>query len=280
MKRKEFLKMTAPALLLMGSGQWLFGREAMDHSLNRRKRIARFVVASDGHYGQPNTPYQEYFQTFTDRVNEVHGKDPIDFAVINGDLFHDNKIFLPEVKAALDRLTPRYYVSQGNHDNCSGEEWEKTWNMPLNFSFSGKKVAYLVASTSNEKGTYLCPDLTWMEKELEKHKKADHIFIFIHINPGKLTRHAVDCPGFFTLLKKYPAVRCVFNGHDHDEEGIKKREEVSFVFDAHFGGNWGTSYRGFRMVELYQDGSILTYILDPVNKINEISIPYFQNKHS
>lgn len=276
MNRKEFIQRSAPALLLIGAGQWVFGNEALINSPDRRKRIARFVVASDGHYGQPNTNYVEYFNTFINRVNEEHASDKFDFAVINGDLFHDDKKYLPEVKMKLDGLHPTYYVSQGNHDNCTKEEWEKTWNMPLNFSFTKKNCAYIVASTSNEKGTYLCPDLTWMETELEKHKKAAHIFIFIHINPGKLTRHAVDCPGFFTLLKKYPAVRCVFNGHDHDEEGIKNRDGVSFIFDAHFGGNWGTAYRGFRIVELYQDGNLLTYIMDPGKKINELSLSPLQ----
>ena len=40
-------------------------------------------------------------------------------------------------------------------------------------------------------------------------------------------------------------------------------------FDAHFGGNWGTTYRGFRIVEVMNDNSVLTYILNPTDKLNE-----------
>ena len=58
----------------------------------------------------------------------------------------------------------------------------------------------------------------------------------------------------------------------------KKRDGVSFIFDAHFGGNWGTAYRGFRIVELYQDGNLLTYIMDPGKKINELSLSPLQKK--
>ena len=82
----------------------------------------------------------------------------------------------------------------------------------------------------------------------------------------------MDCPELFELFAKHQNIRAVFNGHDHDEEGIKHRRDIPFVFDAHFGGNWGTSYRGFRIVELMKDNSILTYIMNPVDKINEVTI--------
>ena len=93
-----------------------------------------------------------------------------------------------------------------------------------------------------------------------------------HINPVKLTTHAVDCPELLELLKKYPNVRAVFNGHDHDEENIKTKDNIPFVFDAHFGGSWGTNYRGYRIVELYNDNSIATWVMNPMEKINETSI--------
>jgi hypothetical protein len=38
--------------------------------------------------------------------------------------------------------------------------------------------------------------------------------------------------------------------------------KIPFYFDAHIGGNWGTAYKGFRVVELMQDGSLATYMLN------------------
>ena len=272
MKRKEFLRLSVPAFLLLANGNIVKANDYFLSEEHRRKVKLRFVVASDGHYGQPKTDYENYFATVVTRINEEHKKNPFAFCVINGDIIHDDKKHFPAAKKALDALHPKYYVSQGNHDHVTAEEWEAIWSMPVNLDFTIKKNSFLVATTSNEKGTYLCPDLAWFQQKLEEHKKQENIFIFIHINPGKLTKHAVDCPELFELFAKHKNIRAIFNGHDHDEEGIKTRDDIPFVFDAHFGGSWGTDYRGFRIVELMKDNSVFTYIMNPVEKINEATI--------
>lgn len=272
MKRKEFLSISVPAFLLLASGKIVKAHDCWLSEDHRRKVKLRFVVASDGHYGQPETDYGNFFTTVVSRINEEHKKNPFSFCVINGDIIHDDKNHFPAAKKALDALALKYYVSQGNHDHATAAEWESIWNMPVNLGFSIKENSFLVATTSDEKGTYLCPDLKWFRQKLEEYKQQENIFIFLHINPGKLTRHAVDCPELFELFANHTNLRAVFNGHDHDEEGIKRRDDIPFVFDAHFGGSWGTSYRGFRIVELMKDNSVLTYIMNPVEKINEAVI--------
>ena len=72
-----------------------------------------------------------------------------------------------------------------------------------------------------------------------------------------------------SICIKHKNVRAVFNGHDHNEDGIKMKNQLPFIFDAHFGGDWGTPYRGFRVVELMKDNSLVTYIMNPSEKINE-----------
>ena len=272
MKRKEFLSLSVPAFLLLANGKIVKANDYWLSEEHRRKVKLRFVVASDGHYGQPKTDYDNFFTTVVSSINEEHKKNPFSFCVINGDIIHDDKTHFPAAKKALDALAPKYYVSQGNHDHATAQEWEAIWNMPVNLDFTIKKNSFLVATTSNETGTYLCPDVAWLRQKLEEHKGQENIFIFIHINPGKLTKHAVDCPELFELFAKHKNIRAVFNGHDHDEEGIKMRGDVPFVFDAHFGGNWGTSYRGFRIVELMKDNSVMTYIMNPIEKINQATI--------
>jgi hypothetical protein len=270
MKRKEFLRLSAPAFLLLANGKIL---QAHDHFLNeaRRKVKLRFAVASDGHYGQPGTDFENYYATAVSAINLMHEKKPFSFCMVNGDIIHDDKNFYPAAKKALDNLQMKYYVSQGNHDKVSAEEWQSIWNIPVNHDFSIENNSYLIGTTSDETGKYLCPDLDWFANKLEMYKDQQNVFIFIHINPGKQTANAVDCPEFFDVLGKYKNIRAVFNGHDHDEEGIKLKNNIPFVFDAHFGGNWGTSYRGFRVVEVMKDNSIHTYIMNPLNRINETS---------
>lgn len=132
-----------------------------------------------------------------------------------------------------------------------------------------KKNAVLLGDTSNEKGEYLPPDLKWMETKLEAHKNLEHTFIFLHIPQAKWTANAIDTPAFFELLKKHPNVKAVFHGHEHDQDGVKMKDNIPFLFDSHFGGNWGTNYKGFRVVELLKDHSMLTYLMNPTEKINQ-----------
>ena len=272
MKRKEFLRISVPAFLLLANGKIVKANDYWLSEEHSRKVKIRFVVASDGHYGQPNTDYENFFSTVVSHINDEHKKNPFSFCIINGDIIHDDKTHFPAAKKTLDALVPKYYVSQGNHDHATAQEWEAIWNMPVNFDFSINKSSFLVATTSDDKGTYLCPDITWFRQKLEENRLQENIFIFIHINPCKLTKHAVDCPELFELFAKHKNIRAVFNGHDHDEEVIRTSGDVPFVFDAHFGGNWGTPYRGFRIVELMKDNTILTYIMNPVEKINEANI--------
>ena len=51
----------------------------------------------------------------------------------------------------------------------------------------------------------------------------------------------MNCEPLFELLAKHKNVRAIFNGHDHGEEGVKTKNNIPFIFNAHFGGNWGTT---------------------------------------
>lgn len=272
MNRKDFLRISVPPVLLLGSGK--IASAAGSLSLAEAEPVLRFVVASDGHYGFEGSPYQAYYAAFTSEVNKLHASKPFSFCMINGDIIHDDKKYLMPAKKALDALQLKYYVSQGNHDHVNADEWEAFWSMPVNFDFSVEENSFLVGTTSNEKGNYLRPDLKWMASALEKHKNQKNIFIFLHINPAKLTRYSVDCPELFPLLSRYKNVRAIFNGHDHDEDGIKVRQGIPFVFDSHFGGGggWGTPYLGFRIVELFENNTISTYIHTPFQLINKDSL--------
>ena len=271
MKRKEFIRLAAPAIILLTNGQLAKASHYWDSASHSSKLLFRFAVASDGHYGEAGTDYENYFALLVASINEDHGRHPFSFAVVNGDIVHNDKSHYPAAKKVLDGLSCKYYVSQGNHDHVTAPEWESIWGMPVNLDFTHKKKAFLVGTTSNEKGEYLCPDLNWFTQKLEEYRNKQ-VYIFVHINPGALTANAVDCPELFDIFSKYPNIKAVFNGHDHDEEGIKMKKNIPFIFDAHFGGSWGTSYRGYRVVEVMKDGSAITYIMNPKEMINKDSI--------
>jgi DNA repair exonuclease SbcCD nuclease subunit len=268
--RRSFLKnFSITAAWLLGGGiQELTAAEVL--SLNTKVKF-RFAIASDGHYGQPNTTFDDFFLQITQHINLFHKQSPLQGCVINGDIIHDKKELLVQAKQKLDQLIIPYYVTKGNHDMVSDDYWKEVWNVPVNYEAVFKKNTFLMLSTSNEKGEYLSPDLVWLKGALDKHKKQKNIFIFLHIPQYKWTKHAIDTPAYFELTKQYNNIKAVFHGHEHDQDGVKMMNDTPYLFDSHFGGNWGTSYRGFRVVELLNDNTMITYIMNPVEKINPTS---------
>lgn len=129
--RRQFIKNIsfASAFLLTGKISNLSAAEVINY---RHKVKLRFVVASDIHYGQPDTAYEQMLETATKHINLFHDQSPLDFCVMNGDLIHNDKSFMPLVKAKLDVLTMPYYVTRGNHDMVSSDYWDSIWGMPLN----------------------------------------------------------------------------------------------------------------------------------------------------
>jgi hypothetical protein len=65
------------------------------------------------------------------------------------------------------------------------------------------------------------------------------------------------------LFQKHPNVKAVFHGHDHDQDNVKEHKGKHYFFDSHIGGSWGTDYRGYRVVEVLKDGSVISYQMNP-----------------
>ena len=268
--RRQFIKNVsfASAFLITGKVTSLSANEVM--GLKSKVKL-RFVVASDVHYGQPDTLFEQMTETVIHQINVFHQQNPLDFCVMNGDLIHNEKSFLPLVKEKIDALKMPYYVTRGNHDMVTPEFWNSVWGMPLNHEVVIKGNGILLGDTSNELGTYLSPDLSWLNKSLEAHKDKNQVFVFLHIPQAKWTKNGISTPEVFDIIKKYPNVKAVFHGHEHDQDGAQMVEKVPYIFDAHVGGNWGTPYKGFRVVELLNDNTMITYMMNPSAKLNELS---------
>ncbi|HTE28870.1 MAG TPA: metallophosphoesterase [Chryseolinea sp.] len=268
--RREFLRgISSASLVVLGGG--VIKLSAADVVAFRKKTALRFVVASDGHFGQPETNFNDLHEKLVSHVTQFHGSNPLDFCVINGDIIHDQKSFLTVAKGYLDKLPVRYFVTKGNHDLVSDEYWQEVWNMPTNHTVKMNRNVVVLGNTSDEKGEYLSPDLGWLKQQLDENSKAKNIFIFLHIPQAKWNKGGIETPAFFELLKAYKNVRGVFHGHEHDQDGVKMRDSIPYMWDSHIAGNWGTSYNGFRVVELTRENDILTYIMNPVEKINQAS---------
>ncbi|GAB3758013.1 hypothetical protein GCM10028817_30570 [Spirosoma pomorum] len=131
----------------------------------------------------------------------------------------------------------------------------------------------VLLDTSNEAGDYLCGDSQWLDAAMKSARTDRPVFLFMHI-PYIHNATATDvCGDVVTVLNRYPAVRAVFHGHDHNKDFEVVAGSIALLFDAHFGSSWGTLYRGYRVVEQLTMDTFHTYQYDYINqtRINELS---------
>jgi Icc protein len=177
--------------------------------------------------------------------------------------FHDDPKYLPAVKRAFHRLTMPYFVTRGNHDQVDGTVWQQTWGYPLNHSFVRGEYAFVLLDTSDGKGGFLCPDREVLRAELARYADKKGIHVFMHISPVPGSAFGTTCPEVLDLLDKAPNVKAIYHGHDHEADGRKMAGSKPYFWDAHFGGSWGTAYKGYRITEINADGYWKTYQYNP-----------------
>ena len=265
--RRQFLQLSFKTAVVIGVGNTLQSFVSSDFILPAKEKIKmRFAVASDGHYGQPDTKYDEMHDEMVSWLNAEKKDRGIDFTMINDDLFHNDTAMLPEVKKKWDGLTMPYYVSHGNHDMIEEENWNKMWNMKWHYAFEQHDVAFLVLNTADKEGKYICPDLDWAKENLEKYQSKERLFVFMHITPFNWTKGGLPCPELIEMFNKQKNLKAIFHGHDHDQDNVKENKGKYYFFDSHVAGNWGTDYRGYRIVEVLKSGEIITYQMNPTTQ--------------
>lgn len=210
----------------------------------------RFVVGSDAHLGQAGTGAKRRLADFVAAVNRLHRSAPLDLVVVNGDIGHGGARLLKDARRSLAGLVPPLLAVPGNHDGVSEETWREVWGAPENQVLRFGERSIVAVNTSDVRGRYLCADEDWLRSRLAEEAGQRDVFVVMHITPAKWTKFGVDCPSVRSLLAGTPNVRAVFNGHDHDQDGIRTDSGLPYLFDGRIGGDWGPAYRGFRLVEV------------------------------
>jgi len=152
----------------------------------------------------------------------------------------------------------------GNHD-VFGPDSEKIWQErigPLYFSFDYGNSHFICLNSeemglSGEGGIRLGQEqISWMKSDLEAHKEAQNIFVFLHKPFFKLEDHPEsNWPEIHEILKQYP-VRVVFAGHWHEYRKCETRDGIQHVITG--GG-------GAEVESPPQEGSFHHYLLVEVD---------------
>lgn len=233
-------------------------------STKGQKFKLRFALASDGHYGQPNTDSDGFYTNLVKWLSKEHEQNHLDFVIVNGDLVHDRPDLLPKVKQTyLDKLPVPYHTLPGNHDFADAKLWKSVFGYEDNYTLEFTDIGFVLANTADTKGKYVCPNNAFLKTSLNKFKDKSTVFVVLHIPPHQWLPEEknifVDCPETVELLHAYPNIKACFHGHDHSLDGVRYTAKLPHFFDSHFGGNWGTDYKGYRIVEVTEDNQISTY---------------------
>lgn len=243
-----------------------FAKAIDHHQLVRAdgKFKLRFALVSDGHYAQPGTESDVFYTRMIDWMNKEHQNNHLDLVIVNGDLVHNRPDLLGKVKETyLDKLAVPYYTIPGNHDFADAAIWKRVFGYEDKYTVDKGEIGFVFANTANTKGEYVCPDYDFLKRSLDGFKSKSIVFVVLHIAPHQWLPEEktifLDCPEIVELLHAYPNVKAAFHGHDHTLDGVRYTGKLPHLFDSHFGGNWGTEYKGYRVVEVGTDNQIYTY---------------------
>lgn len=225
----------------------------------------RFALVSDGHYGQPDTDSDGFYSKMVSWMQKEHKNSHLDMVIVNGDLVHNRPDLLTKVKTTyLEKIGVPFYTIPGNHDFADAKIWKDAFGYEDKYTVDKGDIGFVFANTADTKGAYVCPDVNFLKASFEKFKDKKIVFAILHIPPHIWLPEEksifVECPDVLELLHSYPNIKAAFHGHDHSLDGVRYTgNKFPHLFDSHFGGNWGTEYKGYRIVEVGMDNTINTY---------------------
>jgi len=229
-----------------------------------KKLKLRFVLCSDLHYGQAGTDFDVNAANVVKWLNEEHVSNHLDMVIVNGDLVHNRPDLLTVVKEKyFDKIAIPYYTIPGNHDFADAAVWEKAFGYEDNYIIERGDIAFVLANTADTKGAYVSPDQAFLKSAFDKLADKKMVFVILHIAPVQWLKEEastfLNSPDTVALLHSYPNIKAVFHGHDHSLDGVRYTDKLPHFFDSHTGGNWGTDYKGYRVVEVGEDDQVYTY---------------------
>ena len=263
--RRNFIKSTVTGIagIAMLPALNTFAEEGNHYPPDKKLKL-RFALISDLHYGQDGTDFTQNASNAVKWLTEEHTKNHLDLIIFNGDLVHNRPDLLPELKTKyLDKFPVRYCTIPGNHDYADAAIWKGAFGYDDNFVVDFGDIAFVLANTADVKGNYIAPDNVFLKTSLDKFADKKIIFVILHIAPVQWLKSEatvfIDSPTTVSLLHVYPNVKAVFHGHDHSLDGVRYTDKLPHFFDSHIGGNWGTDYKGYRIVEVDENNQITTY---------------------
>ncbi len=189
---------------------------------------------------------------FDEIIDEVKLLDP-DFVMCVGDLIEGYTEDTVSLNSQLDtvlnmvkKLPCTFYFVPGNHDifnEADRKMYEARTGFKRYYSFNYKNSHFIILDNTM---TYWTPpqemgeeQMEWLKKDLEKHKKAENIFVFYHIPTYLYALEQDTSDPLAEIFEKY-GVDVVFTGHHHEYSHLM-RNDVEYINVGSSGGGMGTN---------------------------------------
>lgn len=262
----------------------------LDDMVDQSEVIQRFIVVGDIHAKLTNhsstntsgvddrtgpivTPklFVDRFDLLLNNLVKEESKR-LDFVLFNGDLIHTSKEpRVPRLKEIKDlyhaKVNVPMYASVGNHDLATDEEWIEAIGHSRSHAFEMGDYGYIIIRSSDEDGArQICLDKEFLEQKLMEFKCKKGVFVFSHIpryagvRPGT-KGDSPECSDILTLFQNQKNLKLVFHSHFHEEDRTFLKDGVNYAFSGHV-AMYGLDYYGYRIVDIYKDGSVKTTMMD------------------
>lgn len=209
------------------------------------QRSYRFVVVGDRTGGATGSVFEEI-------IDEVRMLDP-EFVMCVGDLIEgyetDTTVMHAQwdtILATIKTLPCKFYFVPGNHEvqnEADRRIYEQRTGVKRYYSFNYQNTHFIVLDNTmtywgqpQEMGS---EQLSWLAKDLEKHKQMDHIFVFYHIPTYIYALRDNTTDTLMQILEKY-GVDVVFTGHHH-EYSYLNRGVTEYINVGSSGGAMSTN---------------------------------------
>lgn len=254
--------------------------ESLGRIRESKEILHRIIAVGDPHWGDDhittshprlgrwanNIHYKERHKMLLDWLNKEKASDKgLDLIVLNGDLVTNRAKDLDVVKEYYTGLKADYLVVHGNHDHSSEKNWKRVWGYGRNHSVDLGNYAIVLANSAAESGSYECLDHKWLAREFRKYNAKKGIFLFCHIFQHG---HTIDCPEATEVMASCKNLKMITYSHSHRLigqvliPGVKAGVTLNTFFTGHF-SSWGAPFLGYRVIEVFSDNTVSTYLYDP-----------------
>ena len=247
----------------------IYGKRRFDADLD-----FRFIVMTDLHWGQESEYEENLINDALPLIQELHNQYPFEFLIANGDIVHDDETLHQEIINQFFSELPQdldWYPVFGNHDWSTDTEWQNDYGISKQHTFETQDYGFIITETgverdSEEPENYTGSDPGFIENSIDGFTDKEGVFIFQHISSLETEDDYYAAPD--SQVRQQFArdeVKMVFHGHHHGINTTREIENAFYSYGCRIGGvdltdgngevldDWG-----FRVVEVYEDGTVHT----------------------